>query len=197
MKYGEMYPLSIFIPSTISSSWSKVLPSATVIVPCFPTFSKASATILPMPASPLAEMVATCSISEGLEMGFEIFSSSSRTIFTAASMPRFKSMGFIPATTALVPSRKMARASTVDVVVPSPATSLVLEATCLMRAAPTLSCLFLNSMALATVTPSLVTFGAPKLCSMTTLRPLGPKVTATASARRSAPFSMAARAPAP
>ena len=34
---------------------------------------------------------------------------------------------------------------------------------------------------------SLVTLGAPKLCSMTTLRPLGPKVTATASARRSAP----------
>lgn len=34
---------------------------------------------------------------------------------------------------------------------------------------------------------ALVTFGAPKLCSMRTLRPLGPKVTATASARRSAP----------
>lgn len=93
----------------------------------------------------------------------------------------------------------MARASTVLVVVPSPATSFVLDATCLMRAAPRLSCLFLNSMAFATVTPSsqaaqpmrrgraLVTFGAPKLCSITTLRPLGPRVTATASAKRSAP----------
>lgn len=35
----------------------------------------------------------------------------------------------------------MARASTVEVVVPSPATSLVLEATCLIKAAPRLSCL--------------------------------------------------------
>ena len=37
------------------------------------------------------------------------------------------------------------------------------------------------------VSCALVTLGAPKLCSMTTLRPLGPKVTATASASRSAP----------
>mmetsp|Transcript_118000 Transcript_118000/g.280103 ORF Transcript_118000/g.280103 Transcript_118000/m.280103 type:complete len:215 (+) Transcript_118000:973-1617(+) len=197
MKYGEMKPLSIFIPSTISSSCSSVLPSATVIVPCFPTLSNASATILPMPASPFAEIVATCWISAGFEIGFEIFSNSSKTSFTAASIPRFRSMGFMPATTALVPSRKIALASTVEVVVPSPATSFVFEATCLIRAAPRLSCLFLNSIALATVTPSLVTFGAPKLCSMTTFRPLGPSVTATASARRLAPFSIAARAPAP
>ena len=39
--------------------------SATVMVPCFPTFSKASATILPMPASPFAEMVATFQKSGG------------------------------------------------------------------------------------------------------------------------------------
>jgi len=33
-----------------------------------------------------------------------------------------------------------------------------------------------NEIFLATVTPSLVIFGAPKACSMTTLRPLGPRV---------------------
>lgn len=38
---------------------------------------------------------------------------------------------FIPAATLLTPSRKMALARTVAVVVPSPASSLVLEATCL------------------------------------------------------------------
>mmetsp|Transcript_51738 Transcript_51738/g.160291 ORF Transcript_51738/g.160291 Transcript_51738/m.160291 type:complete len:236 (-) Transcript_51738:7-714(-) len=182
------------MPSTTSSSCSIVLPSATVIVPSLPTFSKASATILPMATSPFAEIVATWQISSGLEMGLALFSRSSRTALTAESMPRFRSMGFMPATTALVPSRKMARARTVDVVVPSPATSLVFEATCLMSAAPTFIILFLNSMALATVTPSFVTFGAPKLCSMTTFRPFGPRVTATASASLFAPASMAARA---
>mmetsp|Transcript_36312 Transcript_36312/g.84477 ORF Transcript_36312/g.84477 Transcript_36312/m.84477 type:complete len:223 (+) Transcript_36312:1353-2021(+) len=192
-----MYPRSNFMPSTTSSSCSIVFPSATVIVPSLPTFSKASATILPMTVSPFAEIVATCAISSGLEIGVARFSRLSRTAFTAASMPRFRSMGFMPATTALVPSRKMARARTVEVVVPSPATSLVFEATCLMSDAPTLSILFLNSIALATVTPSLVTFGAPKLCSMTTFRPLGPSVTATASASLFAPASITARAAAP
>mmetsp|Transcript_91933 Transcript_91933/g.256109 ORF Transcript_91933/g.256109 Transcript_91933/m.256109 type:complete len:227 (+) Transcript_91933:1061-1741(+) len=185
------------MPSTTSSSCSIVLPSDTVMVPSLPTFSKASATILPMTASPFAEMVATCMISSGFEIGFARFSKSSRMSLTAASIPRLRSMGFMPATTALVPSRKMARAKTVDVVVPSPATSFVLDATCLMREAPTFICLFLNSIALATVTPSFVTFGAPKLCSITTFRPLGPRVTSTASANRFAPVSMAARAAAP
>mmetsp|Transcript_92973 Transcript_92973/g.290944 ORF Transcript_92973/g.290944 Transcript_92973/m.290944 type:complete len:225 (+) Transcript_92973:131-805(+) len=185
------------MPSTTSNSCSIVLPSATVIVPSLPTFSKASATILPMTVSPFAEMVATCAISSGLEMGVARFSRSSRTDFTAASMPRLTSIGFMPATTAFVPSRKMARARTVEVVVPSPAMSLVFEATCLMSEAPMFTILFLNSIALATVTPSFVTLGAPKLCSMTTLRPLGPSVTATASASLLAPVSMAARAAGP
>mmetsp|Transcript_55376 Transcript_55376/g.140012 ORF Transcript_55376/g.140012 Transcript_55376/m.140012 type:complete len:225 (+) Transcript_55376:1053-1727(+) len=192
-----MNPRSNFMPSTTSSSCSMVLPSATVIVPSLPTRSKALATNPPINVSPLAEIVATCLISSGLAMGLAIFSSSSSTVFTAMSMPLFKSMGFMPATTALVPSRKIARARTVEVVVPSPATSLVFEATCLISDAPTLAAFDLNSMALATVTPSLVTFGAPKLCSMTTLRPFGPSVTATASASLFAPPNIADRAAAP
>src|SRR3712207_6136473 len=54
-----------------------------------------------------------------------------------------------------------------------------------------------SSISLATVTPSLVIRGAPKLLSSTTLRPFGPRVTFTASARVSTPRSMRSRAPAP
>ena len=44
-----------------------------------------------------------------------------------------------------------------------------------------------SSMSRAIVTPSLVIVGAPNFLSSTTLRPLGPSVTLTASARRSTP----------
>jgi hypothetical protein len=53
----------------------------------------------------------------------------SRRPSTALSMPRFRSIGFMPAATSFMPSRTIAWASTVAVVVPSPAMSLVLEAT--------------------------------------------------------------------
>src|SRR3954469_24611796 len=51
-----------------------------------------------------------------------------------------------------------------------------------------------SSISFATVTPSLVMRGAPKLFSSTTLRPLGPSVTLTASARMVTPLSILARA---
>lgn len=102
-------------------------------------------------------------------------------------------MGFMPAATLRRPSLRMARVSTVAVVVPSPATSLVVLATDLMRDAPRFFALSLNSIALATVTPSLVILGPPKDCSIMTLRPLGPRVTSTASARASMPAMIAAR----
>src|SRR3712207_5376903 len=54
-----------------------------------------------------------------------------------------------------------------------------------------------SSISLATVTPSLVIRGAPKLLSSTTLRPLGPSVTFTASARMSTPRSIFSRAVVP
>ena len=69
----------------------------------------------------------------------------------------------------------MARASTVAVVVPSPAMSLVFWATSRTIWAPMFSNLSASSISLATVTPSLVVRGAPKLLSITTLRPLGPE----------------------
>ena len=48
--------------------------------------------------------------------------------------------------------------------------------------APMFSNLSSSSISLATVTPSLVTVGEPKLFSMMTLRPFGPSVTRTAFA---------------
>src|ERR1035438_9481288 len=81
----------------------------------------------------------------------------------------------------------MACARTAAVVVPSPATSEVLEATSRTIWAPMFSSGSLSSISLATVTPSLVMSGEPNFFSITTLRPLGPRVTFTASARTFTP----------
>ena len=88
-------------------------------------------------------------------------------------MPRLRSIGFMPAATDLAPSRTIACASTVAVVVPSPAVSLVLEATSRSICAPMFSNLSSSSISLATVTPSLVMRGAPKLFSMHDIAALG------------------------
>jgi hypothetical protein len=72
---------------------------------------------------------------------------------------------------------KIALARIVAVVVPSPASSLVLLATYLTKDAPMLWYLLENSISLATVTPSFVILGVPKDLSKTTFLPLGPRVT--------------------
>src|SRR5439155_65290 len=102
--------------------------------------------------------------------------------------------GFAPAATVRTPSLMIACASTVAVVVPSPATSLVLDATSRTIWAPMFSTVSLSSISLATVTPSLVIVGLPNFLSMTTLRPLGPSVAFTASAMMLTPLSRALRA---
>ena len=130
-------------------------------------------------------------------VGLDCFFSCSIRATTALSMPRFRSIGFMPAATYFMPSRTMAWASTVAVVVPSPALSLVREATSLTSWAPMLACLSFSSTSLATETPSLVTVGAPKERSSTTLRPLGPRVTLTALARMLTPSTSLARASSP
>src|SRR6478736_2407107 len=66
----------------------------------------------------------------------------------------------------------MAWASSVAVVVPSPAVSEVLLATSRTICAPIFSNLSSSSISFATVTPSLVMRGAPNDFSSTTLRPL-------------------------
>ena len=113
---------------------------------------------------------------------------------TAASMPRFRLIGFAPAATLRRPSRTMVQASTVAVVVPSPATSSVFFATSFTSSAPMRSYGSSSSISLAIDTPSLVIVGAPHFLSSTTLRPFGPSVTRTASANLFMPFSRPRRA---
>jgi len=157
----------------------------------------ALAMISPMLWSLLAEIEPTWAISLLVVVALEALCSCSIKAVTALSMPRFKSMGFMPAATYFMPSRTMAWANTVAVVVPSPALSEVLEATSLTICAPMFCNLSLSSISLATDTPSLVTVGAPNERSSTTLRPLGPRVTFTALARMFTPSTMRARASPP
>ena len=118
----------------------------------------------------------------------------STTLFTALSIPRFRSIGLAPAVTFFKPSFTIACVRMVAVVVPSPASSPVLLATLLTSCAPVFSNLSSNSISLATVTPSLVICGAPNFFSITTLRPLGPSVTFTALANWSTPCFSKSRA---
>src|SRR6266550_2439505 len=142
-------------------------------------------------------MVPTWAISSFEVTFLEFLTRSATTASTARSIPRFRSIGFMPAATDLAPSRTMAAASTVAVVVPSPAASAALEATSRTIWAPMFSNLSSSSISLATVTPSLVMRGAPNDLSSTTLRPLGPSVTLTALLRISTPRSMRSRASTP
>src|SRR5438552_2318211 len=182
------------MPSTISTSVSSALASSTVITPSLPTFCMASAIILPTLVSPFAASVPTWATSAEDPTFFARFSMSFTTALTAMSMPRLRSIGFIPAATDLAPSLTIAWASTVAVVVPSPARSLVFWATSRTICAPMFSNLSSSSISLATVTPSLVMRGAPNDLSSTTLRPFGPSVTFTALARMSTPRSLRSRA---
>src|SRR5215472_13336758 len=109
-------------------------------------------------------------------------------------MPWRSCIGFAPAARLRRPSLTMAWASTVAVVVPSPATSLVLVAASLRSCAPMFSNGSSSEISLATVTPSWVTVGAPNFLSSATLRPLGPSVVLTAPARTSIPFLSERRA---
>ena len=140
-------------------------------------------------------MEATCFIiSEELPTLVACFSRLLTMASTALSIPRFKSIGFAPAATFLRPSFTIACARTVAVVVPSPARSLVLDATSFTICAPIFSRASSSSISFATVTPSFVTCGAPKDLLIITLRPFGPKVTFTAFANASTPRLILSRA---
>ncbi len=149
------------MPSTTSSSVSRLFASSIVMTPSLPTFFIASASIWPISRSPFDEIVPTWAISSLVEILRERWRMSVQTAATAMSTPRFRSIGFIPAATALAPSRMIAWASTVAVVVPSPASSPVLDATSLTICAPMFSNLSASSISFATVTPSLLMRGAP------------------------------------
>jgi hypothetical protein len=89
----------------------------------------ARAIMSPISWSSLAEIRPTCAISALVEDLPLRFLRSSDTAATAVTTPRLRSIGLRPAATALTPSRTIARARTVAVVVPSPASVLVREAT--------------------------------------------------------------------
>ena len=181
------------MPSVNSSSVPKVFVSSTVTTPSLPTLSIALAMTSPTDAS-AAEMVATaaiCSLSSTSTACDLIDSTAAATAF---SMPFFRPIGLAPAATLRMPWLTIAWASTVAVVVPSPATSLVLVATSFTSWAPMFSNGSSSSISLAMDTPSLVMVGAPNFLSSTTLRPFGPRVTLTVSANLFTPASRARRA---
>src|SRR3954447_10624163 len=163
------------------------------MTPSLPTRSNASPISSPTSES-CAEIVATPAIAARSSTGVAAASSSACTASTAARMPRPRAIGLAPAATLRMPSCTSAWASTVAVVVPSPATSLVLVATFFASCAPRFSYGSSRSISRAMVTPSLVMVGAPNFLSMTTLRPRGPSVTLTASASLSTPRSRERRA---
>ena len=89
----------------------------------------ASASRSPISGSLFALIAPTWAICSLVETFFEIDSSWAMAASTALRMPRWTAIGLLPATMFRVPSRRMARASTVAVVVPSPASDEVLSAT--------------------------------------------------------------------
>ena len=171
----------------------KVWDSSTVMTPSRPTLSMASEIISPISVS-AAEMEATWAICALDSVSLAMPRMEPTAMSTAASMPRLSAMGLAPAATLRRPSRTMAQARTVAVVVPSPATSSVFLATSLTSSAPILSKGSSRSISLAMDTPSLVIVGAPHFLSSTTLRPFGPRVTRTASASLFMPVSRPRRA---
>ena len=156
------------------------------MTPSLPTLSITSAMIVPTSGS-AALIEATAAICSRLSTGRDWRSSSATIASTPFSMPRLTAIGLAPALTFWRPSATIAWPRTMAVVVPSPATSSVLVATSLRSCAPMFSNGSSSSISLAIVTPSLVIVGAPYFLSRTTLRPFGPSVTRTASARRSTP----------
>ncbi len=142
----------------------------------------------------MAEMAAIWAICWRVVTGVALDVIVSRIASAPFSMPRLRAIGLAPAATFFSPSCTMDWPRTVAVVVPSPAISLVLEAISRANWAPMFSKGSSSSTSLAMVTPSLVIVGEPNFFSNTTLRPLGPRVIFTASARASMPAFMAWRA---
>ena len=180
-------------PSLISSSVSKPFDVSTLITPSRPTLSIASAIISPTSLLP-AEIVATEAISFPVSTLRDFSKMCFAISLLAISIPSRIKTGFAPFSTAFKPFSIMLCARIVAVVVPSPAVSFVLLATSYTSFAPIFSNLSSSSISFAMETPSFVISGEPYSFSNTTLRPFGPKVTRTASAKILTPFSIDSRA---
>ena len=158
-KYADRKPLSKPTPSVNSSSVLRVEDSSTLTTPSAPTLFIASPTSSPRWAS-RDDTVATWAIASLPDTGVADASSASDTASAALLIPEPSSIGLAPAATRRRPPLISACASTVAVVVPSPATSLVLVATDFTSWAPRFSNGSSSSISRATVTPSLVTVGS-------------------------------------
>ncbi len=88
----------------------RLLPSSTVMTPSLPTLSMASAIILPICSSWLAELVPTWATWAELSTFFDIRLSSSTITSTAMLIPRWICVGLAPLATFFRPSEKMASA---------------------------------------------------------------------------------------
>ena len=179
------------IPSVVSKIVDVELPSSNEITPSLPTFSRALAIICPGSESLPADIVATCSIAARSSTGSAKLTINSTKYLVAFSIPRFNKIGFAPAATFRIPCLTIEYAKTVAVVVPSPATSFVFAAAWRINNTPVFSMLSTNSICFAILTPSFIISGDPNLFSITTFRPFGPNVTATASVNIPIPFSNA------
>ena len=126
------------MPSVISSSVFSVEDSSTLTTPSPPTLVMASPTISPISSS-RQDTVATWAMPVLPDTGVAAASSASETASAALPMPEPSAIGLAPAATLRRPFLISACASTVAVVVPSPATSLVLVATDLTSCAPRFS----------------------------------------------------------
>ena len=155
------------MPSVTDTSVCRPCDSSTETTPLTPTASMASATMRPISGS-REDTVATCATDSEPETGVAAARRNSTAAAEAFSMPLPMAMGLAPATTLRSPSRMRAWARTVAVVVPSPATSLVLVATLLTSWAPRSSNGSESSISRAMATPSLVTVGPPKALDRTT-----------------------------
>ena len=129
-------------------------------------------------------------MSSAVAMGRERSLSSSTTTSTALSIPLFSSVGLFPFLIYCWAASKIALVRTVDVVVPSPASTLVLADACLTICAAAFSTGSSRSTNFATVTPSLVIIGILPFSCKITFRPLGPRVDATLSAKTLTPFKI-------
>ena len=153
----DLRPESNCTPSTISTYVFSSSDSSISTTPSLPTLLYASAIILPNSSSLLAEIVATL---------FSILSFTS--IFTLSKY--VSTLSFACSTSFFIVLKsteeskaffKMAEASTVEVVVPSPASFTVFWAASLISLAPIFSTGSSSTTEFATVTPSLVITGFP------------------------------------
>ena len=125
-----------------------------------------------------ADIVATWSIISP-STGIAIFSKYAITFSTPLAIPSF-SVRELSCSNALYAFLRIECASTVAVVVPSPASCTVFRAASFKSVAPMFSTGSRKNILFATVTPSFVITGLPLSFSSITLRPLAPSVELTA-----------------